>query len=234
MECFASGDDFYSVVGAPIFGKTGCSMKKDDPNSFAKKYPELRNRAKVIALATPYGRTARQQSQVMGISVEESQELINKYFEHYPKVELMMLESHEIVKRDGQVLNLFGRPRRIPAAKTINSLYGSTLHGELPYEIRTLLNLSMNHRVQSTAASITNRSAIAFHSMVKELAESDPQWKDVKLVLQVHDELVAEGPEALAEDIVAVLKSAMEDTVKLPGVALEAEPKVAKNLADAK
>jgi DNA polymerase I-like protein with 3'-5' exonuclease and polymerase domains len=53
-------------------------------------------------------------------------------------------------------------------------------------------------------------------------------------VLQVHDELVLEGPEALADAMVELLKDCMENTTKLPGVALVAEPKVAKNLGDLK
>jgi DNA polymerase I-like protein with 3'-5' exonuclease and polymerase domains len=72
----------------------------------------------------------------------------------------MMLESHEIAKRDGVVYNLYGRPRRIPEAKRITKIYGNLPHGELPYVARSWLNLAMNHRVQSTAASIVNRAAI--------------------------------------------------------------------------
>jgi DNA polymerase-1 len=228
--CFASGEDFYSVVGAPIFEKYDCSLVKDDKNSFAKKYPQLRDKSKVIALATPYGRTASQQAQVMDISRDESQELINKYFETYPKVHQMMLGLHAEVKEKGVVYNLFGRPRRIPGALEINDIFGDVTHAELPYEIRTMLNLAVNHRIQSTGASIMNRAAIAFCSMVTTIAESDPRWNEVKLALQIHDELVIEAPEALGEDVAIILKEAMENTVTLPGVALLAEPKIAKSL----
>lgn len=234
MACFASGEDFYSVVGAPVFGISGCSMVKDDKNSFAKKYPQLRDKAKILALATPYGRSAFQQASTMGISVDESQALIDKYFAAYPKVELMMLESHEQAMSNGVVHNLYGRPRRIPAAKEIKATFGRMTHAEMPYTARTLLNLAMNHRVQSTGASIMNRAAIACWEMCREAAKIDPRWLQVKIVLQVHDELVLEGPEDLADDMVCVLKDAMENTTELPGVALIADPKVAKNLADLK
>lgn len=234
MGCFAKGEDFYSVVGAPIFGVTGCSMIKDAPNSFAKKHSELRDKSKVISLSTPYGRTASQQATQMGISREEAQDLIDQYFDAYPKVYQMMLESHEIVKKEGQVKNLFGRPRRIPEAKSINKIYGRASHAELPYEARTLLNLAMNHRVQSTGASIMNRAAIQVCKYRDELAKDDPRWKDVKVILQVHDELILEGPEALKDEMVIILKDSMENTVKLPGVDLIAEPKIATNLADLK
>jgi len=230
MECFAKGEDFYSVVGAPIFDKNECSLYKNEANSFAKKYPELRDRSKVIALATPYGRTAYQQAQNMGITTEESQELIDKYFATYPKVEMMMLESHEQAKRNGLVYNSFGRPRRMPEAMEIPEIYGNVPHGELPYAARNLLNLAMNHRVQSTAASIMNRAAIAFWKKCREKG-----WlSEVKIVLQVHDELVVEGPEHLKDQMIAVLKDAMENSVNLHGVKLIADPKAAYNLAELK
>ncbi len=230
MKCFEKGEDFYSVVGAPIFGKTDCSLFKNDANSFAKKYPDLRDKSKIIALATAYGRTAFQQSAALGISADESQVLIDRYFQAYPGVELMMLDSHEQAKKSGVVYNLFGRPRRMPEAVDIPKLYGkNTPHGELPYAARNLCNLAMNHRIQSTAASIMNRAAIAFWSKAKELG-----WADVKIVMQVHDELIVEGPEHLGEEMVKWLKWAMEETTELPGVALIAEPKIGYNLAELK
>lgn len=229
--CFESGEDFYSVVGAPIWGKDGISLFKDDPKGFAKQHPKLRDMAKVVALATPYGRTAYQQAAAMGIGTEESERMINAYFTAYPKVQLMMLESHEQAKKHGVVHSLFGRPRRIPEAQKIPSYMD---HSDLPYTQRTALNLAMNHRVQSSGASIMNRASISFCDTREFLAKHDPRWHQVKVILQVHDELVLEGPEELAEEIAIVLKECMENTVVLPSVKLLAEPKIAYNLADLK
>lgn len=233
-QCFETGEDFYSVVGAPIFGKTGLSLFKNDENSFAKKYPHLRDKSKIIALATAYGRTAFQQSSALGVSVEESQTLIDRYFQAYPGVELMMLDSHEQAKTKGVVHSTFGRPRRMPAATEIPELYGNASHAELPYAARNLLNLAMNHRIQSTAASIMNRAAIAFWNKARELESDDTEWTEVKIVMQVHDELILEGPAHLASSMAKWLKWAMEETVQLPGVKLLAEPKIAYNIADLK
>ncbi len=229
LDCFASGKDFYSVVGAPIYGKTGIPLEKDTPGSFAKTYPKLRDNSKIIALATPYGRTAGQQASTMGISIDEAQNLIDSYFSAYPDVEKMMLDSHEQAKENGVVYSLFGRPRRMPEAKRIKKLYGNTRHSELPYEWRNMLNLAMNHRVQSTGASIMNRAAIAVWRECKARS-----WTEVKLVLQVHDELILECPEHLAKAVAEVLKRCMEQTTQLPGVALIAEPKIGHNLAELK
>lgn len=138
----------------------------------------------------------------------------------------MMLESHKMAKRDGQVKNLFGRPRRMPEAKRITKLYGDVDHAELPYEARNLLNLAVNHRIQSTGASIVNRATIAFHKF-KTMAGID-----CRLVCQVHDSLIVECNHEDAEGVLALLQEAMENTVTLPGVPLEAIPKIGNNLAE--
>ncbi len=234
LNCFSSGDDFYSVVGAEVFDKVGMSLKKDEPGSFAKVHSDLRNIAKVITLSATYGTTAPKMAPAIGKSLAEAQEIIDDYFDKFPKVKTFMLDSHNIVKRDGVARSIYGRLRHMPAALNITEIYGTTSHDKLPYEIRNILNLGVNHRVQSTGASIINRAAIAFHKACLCLAMTDHKWHHVKIVLQIHDELVVEGPEELKEEIAIVLKDCMENTVALPGVKLLAEPKIANNLADLK
>lgn len=235
LNCFKSDDDFYSVIGMETFDKFDCTPKKDgSPDAFGIKYKKLRDISKAVALAATYGTTASRMATIIGNDREEAQEVINSYFLKFPKVKKLMFESHELAKRDGQVTNLFGRPRRMPQAQTISKIYGKTSHEDLPYEIRNLLNLAINHRIQSTGASIMNRAAIAIHNRCKMLAKTDQKWSEVKLVLQVHDELILEGPESLKDQMIQELKHAMENTVVLPGVELEAEPKAAFNLADLK
>lgn len=234
LACFNSGDDFYSTIGVEVFDKQHCSLKKDDPNSFAKQHPELRNIAKVVALSATYGTTPPKMAPTIGKRIEEAREIIENYFERFPKVKTLMLDSHELIKKDGQVFNLFGRPRRMPQAKLIPELFKGLEHSELSYEYRKFLNLAVNHRIQSTGASIMNRAAIQVYTMCKEMAVQDFKWNDVKVVLQVHDELVLEGPEELGDCMVIVLKEAMEHTVELPGVDLVAEPKIGHNLAELK
>lgn len=237
-SCFANGDDFYSVVGAPICDPEGKSksLKKDAKDGFAKMFPAERQIIKEdVALATPYGTTAWTMSRSIGKTQDECQEIIDGYFSSFPKVHKMMLDSHEEVMATGKVYSLFGRPRRIPEAMKIKAVYGDTPHSELPYQIRTLLNLSMNHRVQSTGASIMNRAAIALWKAIQEKAKTDPRWHQVKICIQVHDELGLVGPIVLKDEMAAMLKDAMENTTLLPhGVLLEALPKIADNLADAK
>ncbi len=224
MAAFEGSDDFYSVIGIRTFDKYDAVPQKDGhPDAFGIKYKKLRDISKVIALATTYGANANRLAPTVGKSTAETQEIIDRYFEQFPDVRKMMLESHAIAKQHGQVTNLFGRPRRIPEAKRITKLFGD---GDLPYEYRSLLNLAVNHRVQSTAASIVNRAAIAFKRLASEAGLQG------RIVIQVHDSLVVECPESQALDISTLLQFCMEETVSLPGVRLEAIPKIGKNLSE--
>lgn len=227
LKAFSGQDDFYSVIGMEVYGKTDCTPRKEgSPEAFGVKYKKLRDLSKVIALASTYGATAHQLAPVTGKSVEDTQQDIDDYFERFPGVKEMMIEAHNIAKEQGQVVNLFGRPRRMPEAKKINKLYGKAIHEKLPYQARNLLNLAVNHRIQSTGASVVNRSAIRFHTMVRE------HGIDCKLVLQVHDSLAVECFRQDAERVAELLKDAMETTIDLKTIKLEAVPKIGHSLAE--
>lgn len=226
MAAFDGSSDFYSVVGMEVYDIHDAAPQKDgSSNAFGIKYKRLRDLSKVIALASAYGATAHQLAPTTGKSIDDTQEDMNKYFERFPGVQTMMLEAHNIVKNQGFVTNLFGRVRRLPEAKKITSIYKKAKHEDLPYEVRRLLNEACNFRIQSTGASIVNRSAIMFYKN-KKLANID-----CHLVSQIHDELVVECNESDAESVALLLQSAMETTVSLEGVPLEAIPRITKNLA---
>lgn len=227
LQAFAGTEDFYSVIGMEVFNKTDCTPQKEGSSeAFGVKYKRLRDISKVIALATTYGATARQLMPTIEKSQEDTQQVIDDYFERFPGVAQMMLRSHKQAKDAGFVTNLFGRKRRMPEAMRINKLYGDVPHGELPYEARNLLNLAVNHQIQSTGASIVNRAAIAFYNSAKQLNI------DCKIVCQVHDSLIVEGLEQDAETISVLLQEAMENTVHLKGIRLEAIPRIGRTLAE--
>ncbi len=234
MKCFKDGDDFYSVIGVETFEKHGASLKKDDKDSFAKLYPKLRDDSKVVGLSATYGTTAFKMASTIRRSVDETQDVIDSYFNKFPAVYAFMLERHETVKREGRVESLFKRPRRLPEALKIKKQYGNSSHSELPYAVRNLLNLAVNHTVQSTGASTMNRAAIAAWNKCRELEMVDKEWANVKIIMQCHDELEMEGAERLGDEMVKVLQDAMQNTVQLPGVDLIAVPKIGKSLADIK
>lgn len=242
MKCFSDKEDFYSVIGMDVFHKSDCNKTKSDtdPEFFGNKYPILRDLSKGTALSATYGTTAYKMSDLLrdeegrNLPPQKTQQIIDDYFTAFPDVKKMQLESHEMAKKNGVVYNLFGRPRRIPEAKLIPRKFPGEAHSELPYYWRSLLNLSVNHRIQSTAASIINRAMIAFYKRKNELALTDPRWHEVKLVMQVHDEAILEGPEELEKEMIHELRHSMENTVTLPGVALIAKPKPGRTLAELK
>lgn len=227
LQAFRGTDDFYSVIGMEVYGKHDCTPHKEgSENAFGVKYKKLRDLSKVIALASTYGATAAKLAPVTGKSIEDTQNDIDNYFEHFPGVKKMMTDSHKLAKKQGFVENLFGRKRRIPEAMKIDAIYKRIAYGELPYETRNMLNLSVNHRIQSTGASIVNRAAIRFHEMKTQAGI------DCKLVLQVHDSLIVECDEADAEDVSILLQEAMENTTNLNTIKFEAIPKIGKSLAE--
>ena len=226
MSAFNGTNDFYSVIGMKVYGKNDCTPKKEgSPDAFGIKYKKLRDLSKVIALASVYGATARQLMQTTGKSEDDTQSDMDAYFEEFPGVAKFMLDSHALAKKLGYVTNLFGRLRRMPEAKRIERVFGTTSHNELPYDIRSILNLATNHRVQSTSASIVNRAAIAFCNKCKELGFK------AKLVAQMHDELVVECEASQADEISTLLQYCMEETTLLPGVPLEAIPRITETFA---
>jgi DNA polymerase-1 len=225
MAAFDGTSDFYSVIGQEVYGKFDCTPQKEGVNSFGAKYKHLRQNAKTIALARAYGATPSQLASTVGKSVEDTAQDLLQLDEAFPGIRTMMLEAHELAKSQGYVTNLYGRRRRLPDALKIQRMYGKIDHWDLPYEARRILNMACNFRIQSTGASLINRAAVKFYSDCKELD------LDVKIVSQVHDQLVVECPEANAEQVCLLLQNAMESTNILPGVALEAVPWIAKSLA---
>lgn len=226
MKAFDGTTDFYSVIGMEVYGKQDCTPQKEgSADAFGIRYKKLRDLSKVIALASTYGATARQLSPTTGKSVEDTADDISNYFDAFPGVRSMQLEAHRIVKEQGQVVNLFGRPRRIPDAKRIDKIYGVRPHEEHNYDVRNMLNLAVNHRIQSTGASIVNRAAIRFMNDCKNAGI------EAKILCQIHDEIVVECKEEDSANIAILLENAMINTVELPGVPLEAKPWIAKSLA---
>lgn len=242
MDGFKKGEDFYGVIGIPVFNLYQCSANKKAKNYIGSdefhggKYKYYRQVAKVIALSLAYGTTPYKLSDELrdeegkNLSVERCTEIRDGYFEKYKGVAELVRKCHEQVVNTGVVFNQYGRPRRIPEAMELKKLgFPKTCDvSDLQYQQRSLLNLAVNHTVQSTAASIVNRAAIEFARRMKEMNI------DAYIVLQVHDELVAECLEKDAELVAQVLKEVMEQTTLLKGVDLIAEPKIGRTLADLK
>ncbi len=220
---FDGKTDFYSVLGMEVFGKTDCTPQKEgSPDAFGVKYKKLRDITKTIALAQTYGGTAHRLAASTGKSVEETQHDMDRIFAAFPGIKKFMQKCHDEVRTNGQIASHFGRVRRISDAKRISL---KAKHDELPYEQRNLLNLSVNHPIQSTGASIVNRAAIRMH-LAKNAAGIS-----AKFICQVHDQMVYECDEVDAESTALLLQDSMEHAVELEGIKFEAKPSIGPNLS---
>lgn len=246
INVFLDNEDLYSRVAIQAFKLKGLSAKKEDPNYVKKARPELRQRAKSIALAIPYGAGAWQIGQSLGIHPKKAQLLINDYLDGFPELAKWMSDTHIKAQTQGFVQSRVGRIRHLARVKEIYSTFEDHLldprafrlmkdmckSGEelqqlmqLRAEYKNLLNNSKNFQIQSLAASIMNRSAIAIHRDFKQ------QNLDAHIMLQIHDEFVINCAAEDAEKVMQVVKNRMETTVQIP-TGLVAEPNVADHFGE--
>ena len=243
INVFLENEDLYSRVAIQAFKLRGMSAKKSDPNFVKTLRPELRQRAKGIALAIPYGAGAWQIGQSLNMTLPQAQSLIDGYLEGFPELAKWMSDTHLRVQSFGFVKSRTGRIRHLDRVKSIYEKFENSLIDpksfammkrmcktpeqtkklmQLRMEYKNGLNNSKNFQIQSLAASIMNRSAIAIHKEFKE------RGLDACIMLQIHDEFVINCKEEIAEEVAAIVKYHMENTVQIP-TTLVAEPNIAEH-----
>ena len=246
INVFLENEDLYSRVAIQAFKLKGLSAKKKDPNYVKTVRPELRQRAKGIALAIPYGAGAWQIGQSLDMSLPEAQRLIDGYLEGFPELAKWMSDTHLKVQSFGYVKNKTGRIRHLERVKAIYEKFEDNLIDpkafgmmkrmcktpdqtdklmKLRMEYKNGLNNSKNFQIQSLAASIMNRSAIAIHKEFKE------KGLDAHIMLQIHDEFVVNSRADIAEEVSKIVKHHMENTVQIP-TGLIAEPNIAHSFGE--
>ena len=246
INVFLENEDLYSRVAIQAFKLKGMSAKKNDENYVKKLRPEFRQRAKGIALAIPYGAGAWQIGQSLGIKLDEAQRLIDGYLEGFPELAKWMSDTHLRVQTFGYIKNRTGRIRHLDRVKAIYEKFEDNLIDpktfgamkrmckdpdqlqkimQLRMEYKNGLNNSKNFQIQSLAASIMNRSAIAIHKEFKE------KNLDAYIMLQIHDEFVVNAPVEIADEVSQIVKHHMENTVQIP-TGLVAEPNIALNFGE--
>ena len=205
IAAFRSGEDIHTVTAAQVFGV--------EPEQVTH---EMRRRAKAVNFGIVYGISAFSLSQDIGVPTSEAKEYMDRYFEKYSGVRAYMAQIVEQAKRDGYVSTILGRRRWLPELKSSN-------HNLRAFGERVALNMP----IQGTAADIMKLAMI--HVRDRLLAEG----LEGRLVLQVHDELIVECPEAEAENVKALLTEEMESVMDL-AVPLTAEAHAGRTWAEAK
>ena len=196
------------IDGEDIHTATAARVNKVSPDKVTQK---MRSSAKALNFGIIYGMSTFGFSQSAGVSQEEAKEFIRKYFENYPQVAQFLEEVKISTREKGYVETELGRRRYIPE---INS-------GNL--QLRNQAErMAVNMPIQGLAADIIKLAMIVADRLIQK------KYREAKMVLQVHDELLFEIPEPQARKFAHDIKAEMENVYKL-SVPLIADVKIGDN-----
>ena len=187
LAAFSQGVDVHSATAAEVFEVPLEQVTHD-----------LRRSAKAINFGLIYGMSAFGLAQQLGLARNQAQDYINLYFSRYPGVKQYMDNIREQAKQQGFVETIFGRRLYLPDINARNAALRQ-------YAERTAINAPM----QGTAADIIKRAMLACDAWIRD------SGADVKMIMQVHDELVFEVAETQLDKSIASLRSIMSAAAEL-------------------
>ncbi len=187
LNAFSQGIDIHSATAAEVFGVPVEQVTQD-----------LRRSAKAINFGLIYGMSAFGLGQQLGLPRNQAQEYIDLYFERYPGVKAYMDNIRQLAHEQGYVETLFGRRLYLPEIKSRNA-------ARRQYAERTAINAPM----QGTAADIIKRAMISTDRWIQT------EKPAVKMIMQVHDELVFEIDESQLEASIDVIRNKMCSAAEL-------------------
>ncbi|HRX31771.1 MAG TPA: DNA polymerase I [Tenuifilaceae bacterium] len=187
LQAFNHGEDIHAATAAKIFKVPLSEVTR-----------EQRSRAKTANFGMIYGISAFGLSQRLGISRTEAKDLIDQYFSTYSGVKKYMDDCVHLARERGWVETLFGRKRYLPDINSRNQV------------VRGLAERNaINAPIQGSAADIIKKAMIDIHQ------ELQNKGLKAKMIIQVHDELIFDTPSNEVEQLQAIVKSCMENAVKL-------------------
>ena len=205
QEAFRSGLDVHTVTASQVFHVP-----------FEEVTPLQRRNAKAVNFGIVYGISEFSLAEDLGVSRWEAKDYIESYLDHYRGVRRYMKQVVIDARDSGYTQTIYGRRRSIPELKSSN------------FNVRSgAERIALNTPIQGTAADLIKLAMIRVDAALRE------SFPEAKLILQVHDELIVECPEALAADVAALVSREMEQVAKL-NVPLTAEAKWGQSWYDAK
>ena len=205
IAAFNSGKDIHRTTASEVFRVP-----------FNEVTSEQRSAAKAVNFGIVYGISDFGLARNLDIPVKRAGEYIKLYFERYPGVKTYLEKSVEDAKRLGYAITMFERRRALPELKSSN--FNTRSFGE---------RVAMNMPIQGTAADIIKLA------MVKVSQTLQQRGLRAKLILQVHDELIFDVPQAEAGEVVSLVHECMEQVIAL-SVPLDADVKVGKSWYETK
>jgi len=203
IDTFKKGEDVHDRTSREIFGPLS-PIPAD----------EQRRISKMVNYALLYGKSAFTLAKDIGVSRGEASAFIDAYFARYSKVREFIDDTILRARETGQVRTLLGRLRRLPDLRSKN----------VPVRMEAERQ-AMNTPVQGSAADLIKRAMIDLSAALRE------QKLRSRLILQIHDELLLEVPEAEAEAAQALVKRVMEGALQLV-VPLVADARLGRSWAD--
>ncbi len=187
LSAFAAGEDIHKTIAAEVF-----EVPLDAVTS------EQRRSAKAVNFGLIYGMQAFGLAKQLGIERRQAQSYIETYFARYPGVKTYMGETRELAKKQGYVETVFGRRLSIPEINSSN-------HQRRQYAERTAINAPM----QGTAADLIKMAMLKVDEWIYR------SGLEVKMLMQVHDELVFEVAEACVDAAKVAIVDAMTQVAQL-------------------
>jgi DNA polymerase-1 len=207
-EAFRLNHDIHAMTASEIFGVPVEGMPSD-----------VRRRAKAINFGIVYGISAFGLANQLGIDQSEAGAYIKLYFERFPGIRAYMDATKAQVREQGYVSTIFGRKVNIPA-----------IRGKSPAERSFGERAAINAPIQGAAADIIRRAMVRMPGALRA------EGLKARMLLQVHDELVFEAPEAEADAVCALARRVMEGAAE-PAVSISVpllvEARAAKNWDEA-
>jgi DNA polymerase-1 len=181
-QAFRDGLDIHAMTASQVFGVPIEGMDKG-----------VRNRAKAINFGIIYGISAFGLARQLGIPQGEARAYIDAYFKKYPGIRAYMDRTKEQARAQGYVTTLFGRRVHVPGITAKN-----------PAQRSFAERAAINAPIQGAAADIIKRAMVKIPTALAQAG------LEAKMLLQVHDELLFEGPPAERDAIIATVKPLME------------------------
>lgn len=182
-KAFKEGLDIHAMTASQVFGIPIEGMD-----------PMVRRKAKAINFGIIYGISAFGLANQIGVSREEARDFMKTYFERFPGIQDYMEKTKEFCRKTGYVETIFGRRCHVPSINEKN--FNSRAFGE---------RAAINAPLQGSAADIIRRAMIRMPAALKAKG-----LEDVKMLLQVHDELIFEAPSEKVEAAIPVITKTME------------------------
>ncbi len=204
VSAFKRGEDVHVRTAAEIFGVAPDLVTAD-----------MRRAAKAINFGIIYGMGAQRLAREQGITLGEAQTFIRQYFERFPRVKEYIDDTIRRVEKEKQVSTLFNRIRRFPE-----------LDGAHRGQRQQVLRQAVNTTIQGTAADLIKRAMLVLHARLREHKLRS------RMILQVHDELVLEVPEAEIERAGPLVKDSMEGVYPMR-VPLSVDVRIGRNWMEA-